>query len=326
MVFSAPLYLWLLVPLALAVLASILVASREASMHSDAMARFWAHAAGKSLASMPSFFERVRLVSRLLALAGLASIVIALAGPSAGERLVSSRRSGLDIAIALDLSGSMDCEDVAPSRLEAAKQWVRDLSTGLEGLRFSLVVGKGEALVVHPLSDDRESLLALLEGLGTHSFEASGSDLEALLDTALSSLPATASGRPMVVLLSDGEAVSGVFTAAAERAGRLGVIVHTIGFGSDAGAPVPERGEAPPHHSCRNAAALKAVATLAGGQYRDGNETAARRAFVAQIAREGEASYSEFWRREPIERHALFVALAIVLLVASRLYGYRRPS
>lgn len=326
MFFSEPLFLWLLLPLALFLFAAILVASREASPQSDALARFWAHASGSPIAAMPAFFERVRLVSRVLALMAFASIVVALAGPSAGERLVPARRSGLDIAIALDLSGSMDCEDVAPSRLEAAKDWVRELAVGLEGVRFSLVVGKGEALVVQPLSDDRESLLAILDGLGTQSFAASGSDLEALLDTALQSLPPTSSGRPMVILLSDGEAVSGVFTAAAERAGRSGVIVHSVGFGTESGAPVPARGEGPLHISRRNGPALKAVATLTGGQYHDGQDLSSRQAFIAQTGREGASSYSEFWRREPVERHSLFVALAIVLLVASRLYGYRRPS
>ena len=92
-------------------------------------------------------------------IAGLVFIIIAIAGPKIGTEVREVKRRGVDMLVALDLSASMNAEDVRPSRLDKAKFEIRRLIDRLKGDRIGLVVFTGEAYLQSPMTLDYSALL-----------------------------------------------------------------------------------------------------------------------------------------------------------------------
>lgn len=270
-------------------------------------------------------------LARLFFFLALVSALLALLGISWGERRVLSPRSGLDIAIALDISKSMDSEDELPSRLEAAKKSIFYLIENLPQARFSLSIGKGQALVVQPMSEDVLGLKTLLLGLSTSSFASSGTDLEALIDMAQTSFPPSSQGFPHLLLLSDGEALHGSVIAAVDRAVKKGIKISAIGFGSEEGSllkkdsyrdgKLPEK----PLRTRRQTQTLKAVALRGGGRYLDAFTSSRPESLLPWLLSFSSGEGAQLWRIERIERHGFFAALALVFYALGRLALLWRP-
>lgn len=176
-------------------------------------------------------------------LAAALALAIAALGPRIGERVERVPATGVDVVFALDVSRSMDARDVPPSRLDRAKRAVAELLARLEPQdRAGLAAFAGGAVVLAPLTPDREVLLELLSGVDTELIRPRGSDLGAGVRAAL---PAFESGseRPRVlVVLSDGEDPEHRRDLAAADVARAGVRVLPLAFGSEAGATLPDHG------------------------------------------------------------------------------------
>ncbi len=171
-------------------------------------------------------------------LAGAAASVAA-AGPRWGEADVAAGR-GLDVVIALDVSASMRCADVAPNRLGRATHVVRQALERTPQTTWALAVGAGSARREVPLTTDAASVATALAGPNLGQGLAPGSNLALLLATAASMLDAGGPARA-IVLVSDGEQLEGDATAMAQGLRRSGVAVVTLLAGTENGAPVPRR-------------------------------------------------------------------------------------
>ncbi len=325
MKFSHPLYLFLLIPLFLFFLLLEFLGNNRASQRDRTRARLEAHPRGLAPQRFLAILGQNQMLSRLFFFLALVFGIIALAGPSYGQRAELSRRYGLNLAIALDISRSMDCNDHAPTRLKAALSLAKDIVSDLEDIPVSLALGKGEALLVQPLSEDREQIFAILNTIKTSSFTATGTSLEAIIDAALDSFPPQSAGRPLVLLFSDGEALSGSLQVALDRAERAGAEIISIGFGSEEGAIVPGF-EDKEYISSLKADALKYISERTGAKYYHGNEPHLRREIVKTIKAYKDKGVSDFWQRKPIERQGLFIALTLVFFIASRFILFWRPK
>ena len=188
---------------------------------------------------------RLRLIiSDVFFLLFTAFLIIALAGPRWGLRVVTDYRRGVDLILAFDLSRSMnvsDCDSggLRVSRLERAVEIAGDLVFSLGDIRLGAAIGREKGILAVPLTYDTETIFSFLRGLDTQAISGRGTNLESLLEAASSSFQDSIPSRRGIVIFSDGEALSGSFEAAAERIRKAGITLWTVGLGSDEGGPVP---------------------------------------------------------------------------------------
>jgi len=258
----------------------------------------------------------------------LSSAILALAGPSWGTRLIPEYRRGLDVALAMDVSRSMDASDLFPSRLRRAALTARTFVEASPGIRFAVVLGKGDGVVAVPLTDDAESVLALLTALSSGSLTSRGTDLERLVETALKAFPSSSSSRRLVVLFSDGESLSGDLSGAAAKAASQGIPIAAVGLGTEAGAPVPvapgskelvRSADGRPVTSVLRESALRSLAQPTGGAYYDGSRGDTGSSLASLAAGLSSVAAADGFRREPIPRYPLFLFLSLSFFVASKL-------
>lgn len=176
----------------------------------------------------------------------LAFLVVALARPQLGEGETPIRASGIDIAVALDLSGSMASEDFElqgerVSRLEIAKDVLERFISKRANDRIGIVAFAGRAYIAGPLTLDHDFLLENLERLELNTIE-DGTAIGSALTAALNRLRDLQSKSKIVILMTDGQNNAGQVPplTAADAARTLGVKVYTIGVGTRGTAPYPQ--------------------------------------------------------------------------------------
>jgi Ca-activated chloride channel homolog len=183
--------------------------------------------------------HRFRAILHVLA---LVLVVFALAQPRWGFRWQDLHREGLELVVVLDVSSSMDAQDVSPSRLERAKRKIFDLSELLTGDKVGMVLFAGGAFPRMPLTLDYTALRDLAADTSSQTLVAQGSDLGAALDVARSLLAGEGQADKAILVLSDGEDQIGKAREAADRAAAEGIHLYAIGVGTVEGAPVPQAG------------------------------------------------------------------------------------
>ncbi len=186
--------------------------------------------------------RRAGTIHRLRAglwLGGMVLGLLALAQPRWGFRWQELKREGLDIVVALDVSASMDAEDVSPSRMERARREVLDLTELVAGDRIGLVVFAGGAYPRMPLTLDYGVLQHQIKDSDSSTLVAQGSDIGAAIDMAAKLLGPRGAADQVILVISDGEDHSGEAMAAAEKAAEAGIHIYTMGVGTREGAPVP---------------------------------------------------------------------------------------
>lgn len=176
-----------------------------------------------------------------LRLAALALLVVGLARPRLGYAWEESTTEGIDIQIALDVSGSMGAEDFQPrNRLTVAKEVVKQFIAGRTGDRIGLVVFSGAALTQAPLTTDRQMLRFLVDAVELGSLPR-GTAVGVALATAAARLRESEAESRVVVLVTDGVSNAGEIDprSAAALCDGLGIRVYTIGVGTERPVPVP---------------------------------------------------------------------------------------
>lgn len=183
-----------------------------------------------------------------LQIAGYVFLVIALMRPQANPSFEEVRTEGLDIIVALDISRSMDAEDMYPSRLRKAKKTMQVLLDKLSGDRVGIVIFAGSAHLICPLTSDYEVVRTFLQSIDTNLMDNQGTNIEAALREAslafkrgAQNVTSTEAPAHIVILLSDGEETTGAALKAASEARNNGIIVHALAYGSERGVPIPIR-------------------------------------------------------------------------------------
>lgn len=173
----------------------------------------------------------------LLCLAGILSI-IALAGP-AWERIPQPVfRSDAATVIVLDLSRSMDAQDIKPSRLERARFKVADILKARQDGQTALIVYAADAFTVTPLTDDDETILLQLSALTTNLPPVQGSRADLALELATRLLKQASQTNGHILLMTD-EMNRAQGIAAAQKLVAQGFRLSILGIGTEEGAPIP---------------------------------------------------------------------------------------
>jgi Ca-activated chloride channel family protein len=175
-----------------------------------------------------------------LLLLGAAGLVLALARPQWGIVREKVEREGVDVVLALDTSGSMATEDVPPNRFFLARAALSSLVARLEGDRFGLLAFEGEAYPLVPLTLDADAVGLFLDTVEPGIVPAPGTSLGVGLARGLSMFVDKERHNRVMVLVSDGEDLEGEVDEAIRKAKEAGVVVHTVGVGTEAGQPVPD--------------------------------------------------------------------------------------
>lgn len=190
---------------------------------------------------------RVRLIylPMLLRCAAFVLIVMAMARPQTHNAWDEKTVEGIDIMLAMDVSTSMLAEDLAPNRIEAAKQVASEFVTDRPNDNIGLTIFAGEAFTQCPMTTDHASLLNLLRAVRTdiaaHGLISDGTAIGMGLANAVSRLKASKAKSRVVILLTDGSNNMGDISpmTAAQIAKSMGIRVYTIGVGTNKVARYP---------------------------------------------------------------------------------------
>lgn len=194
------------------------------------------------LAELSEEFSRGKAVLQACLLTGFFLFsILALARPQWGSRLETVRRKGVDIIAALDVSYSMNTEDIAPNRFEKAKSEINRLIQRSEGDRIGLIAFSGAATVQCPLTLDYGANSLFLDIAFTGMIDEPGTSLAAAIETATGAFIAKERKYKVLVLFTDGEDLEGQVDAAVKDAKEAGVIIYAVGIGTQQGKPIPIR-------------------------------------------------------------------------------------
>lgn len=185
---------------------------------------------------------RLRWLPYALRVVAVGAMVVALARPQSQLSRQEMTVEGIDIVMAMDLSGSMLAEDFKPNRLEAAKKVAADFIDGRKNDRMGLVVFAGEAFTQVPLTIDHQVLLKQLGSLKSGTIR-DGTALGDGLATAINRIKDSEAKSKVIILMTDGVNNQGSVDplSAAEIAALYDIRLYTIGVGSLGKAPFPFR-------------------------------------------------------------------------------------
>jgi len=179
------------------------------------------------------------VIKLIFLLLGLSLIIVGWSNPQMGTRLEEVKREGVDIIIALDVSNSMRAEDIKPNRLERAKQAISRLIDKMENDRIGLIVFAGRAYVQLPITTDFAAAKLFLSTIETDMIPTQGTSIGAAIELAQQSFVGNDQKHKALIIITDGENHEDDPEEAAKKAAEAGIIIHTIGFGSPDGAPIP---------------------------------------------------------------------------------------
>ena len=211
-------------------------------------------------------------------------LVIGLVNPKIGTKSETVKREGIDIVFAVDVSKSMLCEDVAPSRLEKSKQIVSQIINQLVGDRIGIVAYAGSAFPVLPITTDYGVAKMFLQSMNPSMVSSQGTSLDEAIKLSSTYFDDDKKTSKLLILISDGEDHSEGASNAAEEANKLGLKIITIGVGTAKGGPIPlkENGRVLSFKRDQNNAvvvtklneeSLKVISKNTKGGYVNGNNT-----------------------------------------------------
>jgi Ca-activated chloride channel homolog len=268
-----------------------------------------------------------RLVLLGLRAAALIAIVAALTRPQAGSAATKIHREGVDVMLAVDVSGSMLAEDFTvandrANRLQAVKSVVKEFVAARPEDRIGLVLFAARPYTQAPLTLDHGWLLQNLDRAEVGMIE-DGTAIGSALATAVNRLrPSTAKSK-FVVLLTDGQSNAGKITpqTAAEAAAALGIKVYTVGAGTRGVAPYPVQGlfgekVYRPMQVDIDEETLQKIATTTHGRYFRATDTPTLREIYAEIDRSEKTPFEapEYLDYRELYPWLAWPALGILLL------------
>ena len=322
MEFANPKILWLLVAVPLLVAyyvwrsmqggASILISTTDSLRTAPRTVRYY-------LRHLPAVLRIVALVL----------LIVALARPQSVEHETKTNTEGIDIVLAVDISGSMLARDFQPDRLTAAKEVASQFVANRQGDRIGLVVFAGEAFTQTPLTTDQASLQTLLGRLRSGVVE-DGTAIGNGLATALNRLRESDSKSKVVILLTDGVNNRGQIAplTVADIAKEQNIKVYTIGIGRNGTAPYPvfdERGRELYTVDMKveiDEKMLREIADKTGGEYFRATDKTSLERIYAQIDKMEKSKVEKVDITHVHEEYLLFVLVAIALLLMEFLVKY----
>lgn len=179
-----------------------------------------------------------------LLILSLGFLFVAWANPQWGNRKEKVKAKSSDIFIALDISQSMMSEDISPNRLERAKRLAVNIVRSLRGNRIGLILFAGNAYLQMPLSSDFAAAQIFIQSANTNQAGTQGTAITEAIDLAQRAFEDDVQYQRALVVITDGENHDDEAIAKAKEARDNGLVIFTIGVGTEEGGYVPyeERG------------------------------------------------------------------------------------
>ena len=280
-----------------------------------------------------SGFSKVMPILYLLATLFL---VLSIVDLLSGSEEVKSKQKMNNVIFLLDVSNSMNAQDVEPNRLDEAKNIIINTMGKMKNGKVGIVVFAGEARSIMPLTTDFQTAETYLGGVETSIVKIQGTDYLRAIQTVVDKFKNIPKGARQVVLLSDGEDNEGNEKPAAKLAAKEGISVVTVGIGSEEGAPIPEYvfGQLMGYKtdmngqtviSKRENLALKNIADQTKGTYVDGNNLEnATTQIIDGLRKSASSSESMVKSNNAIHYYQYFLGVSIFLFMLIFLLNPKR--
>ncbi len=229
-----------------------------------------------------TFKSVVKLVFFLI---GISFLIISLVNPKMGTKLKTVKREGVDVVFALDVSKSMLAEDIAPNRLEKAKQIISKTIDKLGSDRVGIIIYAGNSYPLLPITTDHAAAKMFLQNANPDMVSSQGTAINEALTLAKTYYNNDEQTNRFLIIISDGEDHQEEETRKIMQGlEKEGVKTYTIGVGTEKGGPIPiklngaligykkdRKGETV--ITKRKSSVLQSIAKTSNGEYIDGNKT-----------------------------------------------------
>lgn len=269
----------------------------------------------------------MRHILFVLRLSAIFFLVVALARPQSSNSWETYTSEGIDIVLALDISGSMLARDFQPDRLEAAKEVATKFILERPQDKIGLVVFSGESFTQSPLTTDHAVLINLLRDIKSGMIE-DGTAIGLGLANGVNRLKESQSKSKVVILLTDGVNNRGAIApaTAAELAKSFGIRVYTIGVGTYGEAPYPF--QTPFGVQMQNVPVeideniLQQIATLTGGKYFRATDNEKLTQIYQEIDQleKSKIEVKHFSKKQ--EQYFIFGVIGMLLLITESILRY----
>lgn len=271
-----------------------------------------------------------------LQLLALMLLIIGIARPQYGTKEQTVKRQGIEVMVALDISNSMLAEDVAPNRLERAKQMLSKMVDQMVDDKLGLIVFAGDAFTQIPITCDYVSAKMYLQSITPDLIPAQGTAIGKAINTCISSFGAEDTDKSRaIVLITDGENHEDDAKAAAQAAKEKGIHVFVVGIGKPEGSPIPDgNGSFKKDKSGQVVVSrlsedmCREIASAGGGMYvRADNSNTASRALEKEMDKLGKQEIETKVFTDYNEQYQSFVLLALLILaIEFFIFGRKNKS
>jgi len=257
----------------------------------------------------------------------LAFLIISLTNPKMGTKLETVKREGVDIVFALDVSKSMVAEDIAPNRLEKAKQIITKIVENLGSDRVGIIIYAGNSYPLLPITTDYAAAKMFLQNANTDMVSSQGTAINDAIERALTYYDDNEQTNRFLVIVSDGEDHEENTLELAKEAAEKGIKIYTVGIGTAKGGPIPlkDNGRVMGYKkdskgmvvvTQMNEQILRDIANAGNGKYINGNKTQETIASIKDVLEKAEKNEFETKQFSDYEdQFQWFIGIGLLLLI-----------
>ena len=286
---------------------------------------------------IPAISGNRMILKFILIMIGYALLIVGIANPQTGSKLVEGKRKGIDVMITLDVSNSMLAEDIQPNRLERAKQSISKLIDKLGNDRIGIIVFAGNAYMQLPITTDYSAAKMFLTTINTRIVPTQGTAIGEAIDMAIGSFDNETHSRA-IIIITDGENHEDEPIKSAKAAADQGIIVYTIGMGLPEGAPIPEYNQYNRRTGYKkdrqgstvitklNESMLQQIASAGKGVYiRANNSSSGLKTVFDEINKLEKTEFESKMFSDYEDRFQYFIALSLIFIILE-LFIFERKS
>lgn len=285
-------------------------------------------------------FEQTNKFSKIfpgLYLLAFTFLIFSIVDLLGGNEQVKSQQKMNNVIFLLDVSNSMNAEDIQPNRMTMAKNVMVNSLKGFTNDRVGIVVFAGEARSIMPLTTDFTAAETYISGIETSIVQIQGTDFLKAMQEVVKKFKNVPKGARQIVLISDGEDNEGNDKAALNLAKKEGIRITSVGIGTEEGAPVPEYiyGQLMGYKvdmttgqtvvSKRQTNALSYLASGTGGNYIDGNSLDdSSKKIVSSLNEKGGVTNVMIDSQNAVHYYQYFLAVSLLLFLVIYLLNPKR--
>lgn len=284
------------------------------------------------------FEEKSRFVKifPLLYIVAFLFLIFSIVDVLNGSEEIETKQKMNNVLFLMDVSNSMNAEDIAPNRLTEAKNLMIQTMAKMNNDKIGIVIFAGQAQSIMPLTTDFSSAETYIEGIETNAIQIQGTDFLKAIQTSVEKFKNVSKGSRKIILISDGEDNEGNDVAAIKLANKEGISITSVGVGTEEGGPVPEYiyGQLMGYKTDREGQtvitkrqidALKKLSESTGSEYIDGNNINEAPSKIISAINKKSSSTSETVKSQNANHYyQYFLAVSIFFFLIIYLFNPKR--